>query len=813
MECTATNDIAALPLAGLRILEMADGKGDMCGRYLADMGADVILLEPPQGLASRRSQPLHNGQSLFFASHNANKRSLVLDLHTANGKAQFLDLLDTVDALIETNRPGTLESLGLAVADLRRNRPGLVVLSLTDFGQSGPYRDYQASNAVLMALGGVLSRSGIEGKRPLLPPGDMAFETTAIQAAWGLLLAFWQRLHTGLGDHLDFSRFEATAQILDPGLGVTGSAAGGKSAAELVPRGRPPISILYPIFPCVDCHVRVCILNPRQWQGMSTWLGDSHPFTDPAFGNLARRYSVIGEVNALIAHHFHDKRGEELVAEGQQRGIPIAVVASPRDVLADHHFAATQAFTSIGLTDGSAGALANGYCRIDGSRMGIRTQAPGPGEHTAQILRQRRGRQSSPAPAAATPRRPFAGLRVLDLGVIVAGAELGRLFADQGAEVIKIENHVFPDGLRQSSGGHKMTTSFAQGSRGKLSFGLNLRCDEGIALFKQLVGKSDLVLSNFKPGTMESLGLGYEVLKEINPRIILADSSALGSTGPRSKSMGYGPLVRASAGLTGLWRYPEIEEGFCDGVTIYPDHFAARVAAVAIAALLVRREQTGIGGTVSVSQAECILNVMATQFLRESVEPDTMVQLGDHNEFDAPNTVFPCAGDDEWCVVSVRDDHEWQRLCEAIGRHDWMNYGSYATARGRIAHRRELEAGVAEWTKRHSPQQVMEILQAAGVPAGAMLRLDDLAENPHLQARRFFRTLEQPGMPRPLLTENGPVGHSALPDPAIRPAPLQAEHTRELAGRVLDLSAKQIEQFIEAGVLEVMPSETKEKQA
>jgi len=416
---------------------------------------------------------------------------------------------------------------------------------------------------------------------------------------------------------------------------------------------------------------------------------------------------------------------------------------------------------------------------------------------------------ASPPPVVAPgdpARRPFSGVRVLDLGVIVAGAELGRLLADQGAEVIKIESAAYPDGLRQTLDGQPMSISFAQGSRGKRSFGLNLRDPRGVALFKELVAHSDLVLSNFKPGTLESLGIGYDVLSQVKPDLIMADSSALGNHGPLSKSMGYGPLVRASTGLTWLWRYPERADGYSDSTTIFPDHFAARISAAAIAAALLRRKRTGKGGRVSVCQAETILAVFSSQFLEESLRPGSFVSPGNRDRHDAPGNLFPCAGDDEWCVISVGSDEQWWSLCEVLQRHDWLADPRLATAQGRLAHAAELEAGIAEWTSRHSPLQVRDLLQAAGIPAGNMLRLDQMARDPHLLARGFFKTLHQPGLSAPLLTENVPA-LGPWPEPDIRPAPFPGQHTREIAHELLGLDAAAVDELVASGVLEPAAAE------
>jgi crotonobetainyl-CoA:carnitine CoA-transferase CaiB-like acyl-CoA transferase len=367
--------------------------------------------------------------------------------------------------------------------------------------------------------------------------------------------------------------------------------------------------------------------------------------------------------------------------------------------------------------------------------------------------------------------------------------------------VIKIESLAYPDGLRQSMDNRPMSISFAQGSRGKQSFGVNLRDPRGIEVFKRLVAQSDVVLSNFKPGTLESLGIGYDVLSVIKPDIIMADSSALGNHGPSSQSMGYGPLVRAATGLTWLWRYPQQDDGYSDSTTIFPDHFAARVSAAAIAAALLRRKRTGRGGRVSVCQAETILATLATDFLHESIEPAAFTAQGNRGRFDAPDNVFCCSGDDEWCVISVQNDNQWRQLCLAMERLDWLQDPRLDTSAGRLLQAEELESGVAQWSASRTPLQVRDALQAMGVPAGNMLRLDQLADDPQLRARHFFKVLHQPGLDAPLLTENTPA-LGPLPEPHIRPAPFPGQHTLDIARTLLGLEDSHYAELVREGVLE-----------
>ena len=251
---------------------------------------------------------------------------------------------------------------------------------------------------------------------------------------------------------------------------------------------------------------------------------------------------------------------------------------------------------------------------------------------------------------------------MLDFGVIVLGAEAARLFCDQGAEVIKIESRAFPDGARVSP------VHFAIGHRGSRGLGVNLRTAEGVDVIKRLVARSDVVLANFKPGTLDKLGLGAQALREINPGIVVVNSSAVGATGPWSTWMGYGPLVRCVSGLTSLWRYPDDDGGFSDSTTIHPDHYAARVTAITALAALIGRRRSGRGAEIATSQAEAILMQIGALLVEESLRPGAVQATGNAGRHAAPWGIYPCAGDDEWCVVTVRDDDDWRRLRGAARR-------------------------------------------------------------------------------------------------------------------------------------------------
>jgi crotonobetainyl-CoA:carnitine CoA-transferase CaiB-like acyl-CoA transferase len=786
---------AALPLAGLRVLDLTEGAAQSCGRYLADLGAQVILAEPPGGSPGRQ-------EPVPFALRNANKASVILDLGDPAGRADLLRLAGTSDLLLQS-------SGGLTAQTVRRAHPGLVVVSITGFGLTGPYRDFVATEPVLAALGGVLSRSGRPDGAPLLPPAGLVEATVGVHAAWAALVAYVNRLRTGIGEHVDVSALEAVIHGFDPGFGTQGSASAGRP--ESFPRGRPDASDLYPVFGCADGHVRICVLARRQWRAMFSWLGEPAEFADPRYDAIPARYEAAPRLNPLIAALFAGTTRADLVTEGTRRGIPIAGVLTPAEVLAASHFTASGTLVDAEIADGLTARVPSGYVSVDGVRAGLRQRAPRPGEHDVSLTASAEPatasaelgadrRWSVPAAAAGQPPGdgPLAGLRVLDLGVIVFGAELGRLFADLGADVIKVENSAFPDGLRQTRKGGGMNASFAWGHRNKRGLGLDLRTDEGRRLFGQLARQADVVAANFKPGTLASLGLSHAELSGVNPGIVVCESSAFGSRGPWRERLGYGPLVRASCGVTALWREPELTlddpDAFCDGSTVYPDHIAGHVAAVAVLAALIGRSRSSRGAAIEIAQADVALMHLGPALAAESLAlPPAAAHV--------PAAVFSCAGDDEWCVIDVRNDADWVRLARALGQPE-LAAGDLATSGGRLRRRAEVEDLVACWTATRPPAQVMSVLQAAGVPAGAMLRLPDELTDPHLTARESFRTLAHPLLSRPV-PANARIAHfSSIPDPPLRPAPMPGEHTRDISRTLLGLTDQEIDQLIRRAVLQ-----------
>lgn len=745
-----------LPLSGMRVVDMAAGPLAATARLLGELGAEVIRVEPPQGDPDRAAGPMLAGTSLSWVASNLGKRATVID---ASDPA--LDtLLAQADVLVETTRPGSPAHFALDPAGRAARHPQLVVLSVSEFGQSGPWATWQATDTVLHALSGGLSRSGLPDREPLPPPGELTFQTAAVQAAYVALVAFVQRLRDGRGDHVDLSLLEAGMAALDPGFGVAGSAQSGVPAWKMS-RGRVDERHRYPILPCADGFVRLCVLAPRQWRGMWEWMGRPDDFAGPEWEKLQTRFRST-ELIPAMARFLADRTRAEIEEEGAARGIPCAGLLDLNEAVRTAQMTAREAFAPVEIAPGVSATFPNGTIEIDGVRAGIRGPAP-VAEERAAFRAPRPEWQAPPAD------RPLAGIKVLDMGIIVVGAETGRLLADQGADVVKVENGAFPDGQRQSRDDAPVSITFAAGHRNKRGLSIDLKSGEGGALFERLLREADVLLSNFKPGTLDALGFTRERLAAINPALVAVDSSAFGPTGPWSRRLGYGPLVRCSAGLTPQWTYDGEPESFSDGITVYPDHVAARVGAVGAVALLIRRWRTGQGGTASVSQAEVMLGHMATQIAAQSAGVDLPPR---------ERSIFPAAGEDEWVVVTARDDGDRAALRAVTG-----------------------DVPLAEWTRARDAAEAATALQAAGVPAGHMLRVVDLPDAPQFQALGTFRTVRHPLIDVPFAVEGAPA-RSRLPQPGQHPAPRIGEDSDGVLADWLGLSRTEIEDLLSRRVIE-----------
>jgi crotonobetainyl-CoA:carnitine CoA-transferase CaiB-like acyl-CoA transferase len=639
----------------------------------------------------------------------------------------------------------------------------------------------------------------VSTREPLPAPGQFCNDVASSVVAWAILCALFQRESTGAGQLLDISVNECLAQTSDWSLpNYSVRRAMGFEGTD-VRNGSGPV---YPIFKCRDGYVRLIVLSTPQWRAMRAWLGEPEYLQDEEYDTFPGRFAIADAVlNPLYEELFADLSVETVSEQAQERGIVCTPVLDPSRVLTNEHFASRGTFMDLEVGADAVARVASGYFELDGERAGPTSPAPTVGEHTEQVFAALgEARTGAPLPE---PSLPLTGLRVMDFGQGAVGVEAGKLFAEYGADVLKIESRKHYDFIRVITG-IEMGPSFASSSRSKRGLGVNARTPEGRALLHELAKVSDVVIENVTTGAMDDLGIGYRDLSAANPGITMAASQLMGSRGEWASWRGYGPSTQAPGGLSYLWSY-EDEEQPAGTASIFPDHFVGRLCAVgALATLLGRQRGTVQGGLVEVAQCEAVTGVLADLLAAESIEPGSVRPRGVHAERGTPGALYRCAGDDDWVAITCRDDADWAALAGLIGAPELADDPRFATLDARRANVVEIDALVGGWTADIDRFEVADRCQAVGVPAGAMLHSRDLLTNEHLVARGFPVSVEQPAVDGLVLEGPGFFG-TAIASPVEERAPWLGEHTEEIATDLLGLDPAEVQRLIEAGVLEITP--------
>jgi benzylsuccinate CoA-transferase BbsF subunit len=369
------------------------------------------------------------------------------------------------------------------------------------------------------------------------------------------------------------------------------------------------------------------------------------------------------------------------------------------------------------------------------------------------------------------------GIKILDFTWVLAGPYATRILADFGAEVVRVQP-LLP----------REDDAFARGydntwNRGKRSITLNMNKPEGVALAKRLVALSDAVVENFTPRVMANWGLDYVNLKRIKPDIIMLSLSTMGGTSPQKDYTGFGPTVQAFSGLTYLTAYPDgppLGPG-----TAHADHVAALFACLALLGAFEYRRRTGEGQHIDISQVEAMASLLGDAF----INPKEAAFQG----------VYRCKGDDRWCAITVSSDEEWLGLKKALGNPPWAEEKRFATLAACLKNKKALDTLIGEWTRKHTAEEVMALLQKQGVAAGVVQDARDLAQDPQLKQRGFFVELNHPETGK-TIADASPIRLSDSP-PRYRPAPLLGQDNSYVYGELLGLSKGEMNRLKKQGVI------------
>ena len=477
---------------------------------MADLGADVIKIEGPEGDPGRRIPPFagdasHIEKSLYFLHRNANKRGITLDLQTGEGSATLQSLVKTADILVENSQPGYMVGLGLGYPVLKEINPGLVMASITEFGQSGPYRDYKGSNLVDFALSGVMITSGFPGKTPCMMPGTPAYDATSLVVAISILAALYNRATSGRGQYVDISVYEASriglypwpvpnySYNLNPGWG---------SPTTETRLG----ALAYPIYPCKDGFIRVVALTPRQWDALVRVLGSPEVLLMPEWREFLYRLGNADDLYALMIEFTTKYTMLELFEAGHREGVPIGPILDIKGFIDNPQTKAREFFVEVNHAIAGKALYAGPPYKWSMTPAVIQRPAPCLGEHNEEVMREERVSPSTDQVVKVSGKKaerlPLEGIRVLSFGTGAAVPDCCKILGELGADVIKIESKENPDFMRTIGLDINNIAGFNESNRNKRSFGVNLKKDGGREIVKRLIKMSDILAENFRGGVV-----------------------------------------------------------------------------------------------------------------------------------------------------------------------------------------------------------------------------------------------------------------------------------------------------------------------
>lgn len=745
------------PLDGIRVVELAQGiAGPYAGKLFADYGADVVKVEPPGGDRARQLGPFPDSgpdleHSALFLHLNTNKRSVVAE----PGDALVSRLVADADVVIQSEPVPD-------PATLRAEHPALVVLTVTSFGLTGPYAGFKGEEIVHYALGGPMASTGNPDREPLKMGGDIGQYQCGTVGAVAAMAALRMAAHSGRGTHIDLANTETQVCSIDRRMAYLLYAVY-RRGNTLRNGGYKVMPFPIGVRPTLDGHIQLSTLMnwiPRMLRVMDD------PDMAAIYDNPAWMLdeTTPERVDAQVLLWGLSRTRQQAMEEAQAGGWPITAINRPVDLLSDAHFADRGFFVPVDHPAAGTVRQPGPPFRMDDG-WALRRPAPLLGQHTDEVVAEVGARSPRPtvAPGADDRRLPLAGMRVLDLTVVWAGPFATFFLGDLGADVIRVDNPwIFPSATRGVmprppktilTEGDGIFAAYPDGepgerpwnrlglfnshARNKRSVTLDLRKDSGREAFLRLAETCDVMVENNSVDLLENLGIGWETLHARNPRLILLRMPSVGRTGPYRGYLGFGVNFEGLCGLTALRGYPDLDPS--EGENVYHmDAASGSAGALAVLVALRRREATGRGEVIELSQSENMLSHIGELLIdadRTGAEHGT---LGNRHRVRAPQGCYRCAGDDAWAVISVGSDEEWAGLGRAAGSPAWASDTRFATAEGRRLHHDELDERIGEWTSGLGNQSVFERCQAEGVPAAPVLHDLDALADPHLRARGMF---------------------------------------------------------------------------
>jgi len=765
---------------GIRVIDASRHMaGAMTGMLFSDNGADVIKVEAPGGDPTR----VHDG----FKVWNRNKRSVILNLKDVNDKSSFYSLIETADVLITDFRQGALKRLGIEHDQLQKINPGLVSVVITGFGEHGPLRDLPGYEHIVAAKTGRMASMNGYRQGPIFTPTPIASYGAAMLASVGATAALHLRKQTGRGQRVHTSLLHALSSFdMISGFGhrthqidKTGRVFGVMQLAFMTAKTKD------------DRYIQMCSRQPHLFRNWLRVMGLEYLLDEPGLSTMPDLLPSIEElerVRGILADAMRTKPFDEWLEIFLKEDVGGDPFLNAEEYLS--HAQAISNGRSVHVLSPSLGETVQigPIAQLSGTPSQIRVGEPLLGQHTAEVLSAITKSSRTVQENIQNSVAPLTGITILEVGYFYAAPYAMTLLTELGARVIKVEPPAGDPARRNWS------TPYDKETVGKESVVVDMKSPAGLQIVHDLAAKADIFLHNFRPGVPERLGIGYEQLKAINPRLIYVYGGCFGSQGPWAKRPGFHSSPNAIAG-SGII---EAGEGNPPINRTYADPAGALGCAAATMLGLAARDRTGLGQYVETT----MLSSMAYTVSRWSIQYDgkTAGPIPDHGQFGyhALHRLYQTSSG--WIFLLIPDDRCWQKFAKEISRQDLVNDERFITEESRLLHDAQLiEILIAVFASDTADSWESRLL-LLDVPA---VRADDAAIGTFMLESEQSRANE---LSIPAVLPNGTefwrsagsVEFSESPLTRGKPEPLGNSTERIL--KEFGYSEEQIEKFSQEGI-------------
>jgi len=816
--------------------------GPYCTKIFADYGADVIKVEiPGSGDPARMMEPFlddepHPEKSLLFSHLNTNKRGITLDLKSETGIKTIKELVNDSHVLVENFSPGVMDRLGLDYDTLKQINPNLVMTSISNYGQTGPYRDYKLSELVLNGFHSMINSGELE-RYPVKKGGNACLYQGGLVAALATLGAFWAAEEQGFGQHLDISLMETQAGDIDRKTVdmVAWTYSGGTiycprpkpeewAAAHIMPGG---------VFPCKDGFIASLPILPHWTRFLELMNNSDLEAVEYPDEVLDAEADIKGVIDVMWYDWLSERTKKEVMEECQAVKWFGTTINTPQDAVEDPQFTGRGFWVEAEHPVSGKQTYPGAPIKIGDDSWKLRKPAPMLGEHNEEIIGGQIHRvqsrstitsnTSAESEKSVIKKLPLEGIRVVDLTVVFAGPFATWLLACLGAEVIRIDSiHHWPDmgrvftmwpteellkgrDMKAYPGGKvgerpwNQSAFFTRVGWNKKCCTINLTDPKGKEIFKNLIKTSDVFIENNSANALDHLDLGPDVLMKANPNLVCINMPSYGRTGPYRNYVGWGDNAEALTGHNWVRGYNDEAHPVHNTPVFHMDSTGGTTAALGAIMGLRRRKKTGKGVAIDFGQIESFMPQLGEIYMDYAWNGRVQRTLGNRHP-QAVQGCYRCRGEDAWINITLNNAEEWDGLCTAMGNPSWTKEERFATHTSRRENHDQLDKHLEAWTQIYDKIELFHVLQSRAVPAGPVHYEADTYHDPHLLTRDFFNVIYQ--------EDTGTYRYpgflwkmSETPGKVQSPPPPMGEHNDYVFRELLQMSPEEIEQLTEAKII------------